>query len=68
VSVTIGAVISRYVERLPWLQFTTGNSALMADYGYRYDDDETGAFRSRLSPHELEQTDRRRAVEVAASR
>ena len=59
--------ISWYVDRLPMLQFITANSGLMAEYGYRYDDNETGVLRSRLSPHELEQTDRRRAVEAAAS-
>ena len=58
--------ISWYVDRLPGLQFITANSGLMAEYGYRYDDDETGIFRSRLSPEELEQTDRRRATKAAA--
>ena len=58
--------ISWYVDRLPVLQFITENSGLMAEYGYRYDDDETGIFRSRLSPEELEQTDRQRAAEAAA--
>jgi len=58
--------ISWYVDRLPGLQFITANSGLMAEYGYRYDDDDTGIFRSRLSPGELEQTDRRRATKAAA--
>jgi hypothetical protein len=58
--------ISRYTERLPGLQFITENSGLMAEYGYRYQDHETGIFRSRLSPDVLEQTDRRRAIEAAA--
>jgi hypothetical protein len=59
-------IISWYVERLPVLQFITENSGLMAEYGYRYDDDDTGIFRSRLSPVELEKTDRRRATKAAA--
>jgi hypothetical protein len=58
--------ISWYVDRLPGLQFITANSGLMAEYGYRYDDNDTGIFRSRLSPGELEQADRRRATEAAA--
>lgn len=58
--------ISWYVDRLPALQFITANSGLMAEYGYRYNDDDTGIFRSRLSPLELELTDRRRATKAAA--
>jgi hypothetical protein len=38
----------------------------MAEYGYLYDDDETGVFRSRLSPKALEQTDKQRAAQAAA--
>ena len=59
-------IISWYVDRLPRLQFITANSGLMGEYGYRYADDDTGIFRSRLSPEELEQTDRRRATKAAA--
>ena len=59
-------IISWYVDRLPRLQFITANSGLMVEYGYRYADDDTGIFRSRLSPEELEQTDRRRATKAAA--
>jgi len=58
--------ISWYVDRLPVLQFIPENSGLMAEYGYRYDDNETGIFRSRLSPQGLEQADRQRAVTAAA--
>jgi hypothetical protein len=58
--------ISWYVERLPMLRFIPENSGLMAEYGYRYDDNETGLFRSRLSPQGLEQADRQRAVTAAA--
>jgi hypothetical protein len=58
--------ISWYVERLPVLQFIPENSGLMAEYGYRYDDNETGLFRSRLSPQELEQTDKWRAATASA--
>jgi VanZ family protein len=58
--------ISWYVDRLPVLQFIPENSGVMAEYGYLYDDAETGIFRSRFSPEELKQTDRRRATEAAA--
>jgi hypothetical protein len=58
--------ISWYVDRLPVLRFIPENSGLMAEYGYRYDDDETGIFRSRLSPEALEQTDRLQAARAAA--
>ena len=59
--------ISWYVDRLPVLKFISANSGLMAEYGYRYDDNETGIFRSRLPPEELEQTDRQRAANAATS-
>ena len=58
--------ISWYVDRLPVLRFIPENSGLMAEYGYRYDDNETGIFRSRMSPQELVQTDRQRAASAAA--
>jgi hypothetical protein len=58
--------ISWYVDRLPVLHFIPENSGLMAEYGYRYDDPETGVFRSRFSAEELKQTDRQRAAEAAA--
>lgn len=59
--------ISGYVGKLPALNFLVENSSVMAEYGYRYQGDETGLFRSRLSPDDLKQTDRSRAGEAAAS-
>jgi len=59
--------ISWYVSKLPGLDFIVANSSVMAEYGYRYRDEETGVFRSRLSPDELKQTDRSRASAAAAS-
>lgn len=56
-----------YVSKLPGLDFIVANSSVMAEYGYRYRDEETGVFRSRLSPDELKQTDRSRASAAAAS-
>ena len=37
----------------------------MAEYGYRYHDEETGVFRSRLAPDALKQADMSRATEAA---
>jgi len=48
------------------LQFIITNYGLMAEYCYRYYDDETGIFRSRTSPQELQQTDRQHAASAAA--
>jgi hypothetical protein len=59
--------ISGYVGKLPALNFLVENSSVMAEYGYRYRGDETGLFRSRLSPDDLKRTDQSRAVEAAAS-
>lgn len=51
---------------LPGLEFVVVNSSVMAEYGYLYDDPETGVFRSRLGPEQLAQTDKQRASEAAA--
>lgn len=58
--------ISWYVGKLPGLQFVINNASVMSEYGYRYEDDETGVFRSRLPPHQLMLTDRQRATDAAA--
>lgn len=57
--------ISWYVSKLPVLQFIVANSSVMAEYGYRYYDEQTGLFRSRLAPDDLKQTDKSRAAEAA---
>jgi VanZ family protein len=59
--------ISWYVSKLPALDFIVAHSSVMAEYGYRYNDEETGVFRSRLAPADLKQTDTLRAAEAAAS-
>ena len=59
--------ISWYVSELPGLDFIVANSSVMAEYGYRYQDEETGVFRSRLAPADLKQTDTSRAAEAAAN-
>ena len=59
--------ISWYVSKLPALDFIVANSSVMAEYGYRYHDEETGVFRSRLAPDELKQTDMSRGTAAAAN-
>jgi len=58
--------ISWYASKLPGLEFILASSSVMAEYGYRYHDEETGVFQSRLAPDELKQTDISRATEAAA--
>lgn len=55
-----------YTDRIPFLAFLEKNENAMLEYGYLYSDPEIGVFRSRLSPEELKETDRRRAKEAAA--
>ena len=52
--------------KLPGLEFVVENSSVMVEYGYLYNDPETGVFRSRLAPEQLAQTDKQRAHEAAA--
>jgi VanZ family protein len=59
--------ISWYVSKLPGLDFIVANSSVMAEYGYRYHDEETGVFRSRLAPADLKKTDTSRAAAAAAN-
>ena len=57
--------ISAYTSRLPFLEFLMKNKNTMAEYGYLYEDDDIGRFRSRFSLDELEGLDRRRGIELA---
>ncbi len=57
--------MSVYTSRLPFLEFLTKSNNMMAEYGYLYEDDDIGRFRSRFSPQELEDLDRRRGMELA---
>jgi hypothetical protein len=59
------ARIAWYAERVPGLAFLKENESVMLEYGVLYEDPEIGVFRSRLSPEELEASDRDRAVESA---
>lgn len=58
--------IAWYSERIPGLAFLKENWNVMLEYGVLYEDQEIGVFRSRLSPAELEASDRDRAEEAAA--
>jgi hypothetical protein len=58
--------IAWYSERVPGLAFLKENWNVMLEYGVLYEDQEIGVFRSRLSPAELEASDRDRAEEAGA--
>lgn len=58
-------VIAYYTTRIPALAFINDFDDVMAEYGYLYDDPETGRFRSRLSPEALKASDKKRAKDVA---
>jgi VanZ family protein len=51
---------------VPGLAFLRTNESVMFEYGYRYDDADTGVFRSRLAPADLAATDERRADDAGA--
>ena len=57
------ALISRYATAFPGLGFLLDGD-VMAEYGYRYEDAETGLFRSRFSREELQQLDKMRGADV----
>lgn len=52
-------------EIFPSLEFLIKNSSIMAEYGFYYKSDDTGIFRSRLSPANLQKTDSLRHKEAA---
>ncbi|NIO43226.1 MAG: hypothetical protein GTO41_25580, partial [Burkholderiales bacterium] len=39
--------------------------SMMAEYGYLYEDDDIGRFRSRFTPDQLEDLDHLRGMELA---
>lgn len=57
--------VSGYASRLPFLEFLTRSKNEMAEYGYLYEDHDIGRFRSRFTPEELADLDRRRGMELA---
>ncbi len=58
------AAITWYATRIPALQFLMSNHSTMAEYGYRYKDQDAGVFRSRLDPEQLQQLNRERGEEA----
>ncbi|MBL4851838.1 MAG: VanZ family protein [Gammaproteobacteria bacterium] len=57
--------INWYSKKISPLSFLSHNGHIMSEYGYRYKDEEIGLFRSRFSPNELKQHDRKYAVDAA---
>lgn len=57
--------IAWYADRLPLLAFLKTNQGVMLEYGYLYDEPDTGRFRSRFSPEELRRIDAERGPEAA---
>jgi hypothetical protein len=69
--VVFGASVLNTPPRIEWvathvpgLGFLLENSDVMLEYGYRYELDEMGLFRSRLPPDELVRIDAERGAEV----
>jgi hypothetical protein len=59
------AVIGWYADRIPGLEPLKHRLSMMAEYGYRYDIPDVGAFYSRLTLDELEAIDQQEADRVA---
>jgi hypothetical protein len=57
--------IAWYATNLPPLAYLMDSKSMMVEYGYRYEDPDTGIFRSRFTEAQLEQLDRQRGAEVA---
>ncbi len=58
--------VQRYASSIEALNFLLDGSGMMAQYGYLYDDPDTGWFRSRFTPVALLELDRARGRDVAA--
>ena len=57
--------ITWYASEIPALSFLLDSKSMMVEYGYRYEDEDIGIFRSRFSPEELKQLNSQRGAEVA---
>lgn len=57
--------IGWYSEKIQVLSFLSDNGHIMAEYGYRYNDEDIGLFRSRFSADQLQQVDISRAEDAA---
>lgn len=58
--------IAWYAAQVPGLSYLLDSKSMMVEYGYLYDNPDTGVFRSRFSPEQLQRLDRQRGIEVAA--
>jgi VanZ family protein len=57
--------IAWYADRIPGLGFLKYHDSVMLEYGYLYNHQDTGIFRSRFSAEELRLNDQKRAQEAA---
>ena len=57
--------IAWYASEIPSLSFLLDSKSMMVEYGYRYQDDDIGVFRSRFSPEQLKNLNQKRGEEVA---
>ena len=58
--------IAWYASEIPAMSFLLDSKSMMVEYGYRYQDEDIGIFRSRFSPEELKWLNLQRGAEVAA--
>ena len=57
--------IAWYAANFPPLAYLMDSKGIMVEYGYLYEDPDTGVFRSRFSLAQLQQLDKQRGEEVA---
>ena len=57
--------IAWYAERIPFFAFLKHHDSVMLEYGYLYNNKDTGIFRSRFSLNELKSIDHKRGKEAA---
>lgn len=57
--------IAWYAAEIPALSLLLDSKSMMVEYGYRYEDEDIGVFRSRFSHEELKRLNRQRGAEVA---
>jgi len=57
--------VAAYAEAVPFLGFLADGESMMIEYGYLYEDGENNVFRSRLSPDELREADRKLGAAAA---
>ena len=57
--------IAWYAANLPPLAYLMDSKSMMVEYGYRYEDPDTGIFRSRFTAVQLQRLDQQRGAEVA---